>query len=114
MFRILLGIKHVILKIILNPTDIPIKSIFAKNYRGYNRHDKNLLSLRCWCFWRLSRNRLTINATTYTVSERSRKYLSKNVWVIALIVNRFRDKGCSTVQYKIYGKNNLKVRWFFV
>ena len=44
MFLILLGIKHVILKFTLNPTDIPIKSIFAKNYKiikSYNRHNKN-------------------------------------------------------------------------
>src|SRR5277367_4432270 len=55
----------------------------------YSRHDK---SLRCWCFWRLSRKRLTIDATTNTFLERSRKDLSGNVWVVALIVNRFRDK----------------------
>src|SRR5277367_5927824 len=42
--------------------------------------------------WRLSRNRLTINATTYTFSERSFRDLSCNVWFVALIVNRFRDK----------------------
>src|SRR5277367_6565759 len=65
-------------------------------YRGdYSCHDKSLLrelSLRCWCFWRLSRNRLTINATTHTFSERSFRDLSKNVWVVALIVYRFRQK----------------------
>src|SRR5277367_5699226 len=44
------------------------------------------------CFWRLSRNRLTINATTHTFPERYRKDLYKNVWVVALIVTRFRDK----------------------
>src|SRR5277367_2681526 len=30
--------------------------------------------------------------TTHTFSERSRKDLSENVWVVALIVYRFRDK----------------------
>src|SRR5277367_1341140 len=43
-------------------------------------------------FWRLSRKRLTISATTHTLPERSRKDLSENVWVVALIVNRFQDK----------------------
>src|SRR5277367_6075518 len=41
---------------------------------------------------RISRNRLIIDATTNTFLERSRKYLSENVLVVALIVNRFRDK----------------------
>src|SRR5277367_1977770 len=41
---------------------------------------------------RLSRNRLTSNATTYTFSERSFRDLSGNVWFVALIVCRFRDK----------------------
>ena len=50
-----------------------------------------LLSWRL-CFWRLSRKRLTINATTHIFLERSRKDLSIKVWVIALIVYRFRDK----------------------
>src|SRR5277367_6844006 len=44
------------------------------------------------CFLRLSRNRITINATTHTFLERSFRDLSKNVLVVALIVNRFRDK----------------------
>src|SRR5277367_4250062 len=35
---------------------------------------------------------VTIDATTHTFSERSRKDLSERVWVVALIVNRFRDK----------------------
>ena len=34
---------------------------------------------------------VTIDATTHTFSERSRKDLSGNVWVVTLIVNRFRD-----------------------
>src|SRR5277367_2408541 len=42
--------------------------------------------------WCLSRNRLTINATTYTFLERSFRDLSANVWVVALIVYHFRDK----------------------
>src|SRR5277367_2697261 len=50
------------------------------------------MSLRYWCFWRLSRKRQTINATTHTFLERSREDLSKNVWVVTLIVYRFRDK----------------------
>ena len=49
------------------------------------------MSLRCWCFWRLSRNVLTINATTHTFLERSSRDLSGNVWVVAAIVYRFRD-----------------------
>src|SRR5277367_3549675 len=40
---------------------------------------------------RLSRKRLTINATTYTFPERSFRDLSGNVWFIALIVYHFRD-----------------------
>src|SRR5277367_570365 len=32
---------------------------------------------------------LTINATTHTFLDRSRKDLFKNMWVVALIVNRF-------------------------
>ena len=44
------------------------------------------------CFLRLSRKWLIINATTHTFLERSFRALSKNVWVVALIVNRFRDK----------------------
>ena len=43
-------------------------------------------------FWSLSRNRLTINATTHTFLERSRKDFSIKVWAVALIVYRFRDK----------------------
>src|SRR5277367_5228734 len=43
-------------------------------------------------FWRLSRKRFSINATTHTFLERSRKDLSGNIWVVALIVYRFRDK----------------------
>src|SRR5277367_1787948 len=43
-------------------------------------------------FWRLSRNRLTINATTHTLPERSFRDLSGNIWVVALIVYRLRDK----------------------
>src|SRR5277367_5886837 len=39
--------------------------------------------------WCLSRNRLTINATTYTFLERSFRDLSRNVWVVALIVTDF-------------------------
>src|SRR5277367_5664746 len=35
MLQILLGIKNVILKIIINRTDNPIKSIIAKNYKNY-------------------------------------------------------------------------------
>src|SRR5277367_4615241 len=42
--------------------------------------------------WRLSRIRLTINATTYTLPERSFRDLSGNVWFVASIVYRFRDK----------------------
>src|SRR5277367_595058 len=42
-------------------------------------------------FLRLSRKRLTINATTHTFSKRSRKDLSENVCVVALIVYRLRD-----------------------
>ena len=41
---------------------------------------------------RLSRNWLTTNATTHTFLETARKDLSKYVWVVALIVDRFRDK----------------------
>src|SRR5277367_2057996 len=41
---------------------------------------------------RLSGKRLTINSTTHTFLERSRKDLSENIWVVALIVNRFKDK----------------------
>src|SRR5277367_1006281 len=55
----------------------------------YSRHNK--LSLRCWCLWRLSLNRLTINATTHTFPEISFRDLSENVWIVALIVYRFRD-----------------------
>src|SRR5277367_5084249 len=50
------------------------------------------MSLRCWCFWRLSRKRLTIYATTHIFLERYFRDLSENVLVVALIVSRFRGK----------------------
>src|SRR5277367_7165971 len=40
---------------------------------------------------RLSRNRWLLQPT-HTFLDRSRKDLSKNIWVVALIVYRFRDK----------------------
>ena len=33
-----------------------------------------------------------MDATTHTFLERSRKHLSENVWVVASIVYRYRDK----------------------
>src|SRR5277367_3649816 len=47
-------------------------------------------------FLRLSRKRLTINATTHIFLEISRQDLSINVWVVVLIVNRLRDKRKNT------------------
>src|SRR5277367_133280 len=43
-------------------------------------------------FLRLSRKRLTINAITHIFLERSFRDLSEKVWVVSLIVYRFRGK----------------------
>src|SRR5277367_1178816 len=62
-------------------------------------------------FLRLSRNRSTINATTNTFLERSFRDLSNNVWVVALIVYRFRDtrkKHSFLVFYEINAKNGTE------
>ena len=62
----------------------------------YRFRDKRKIHHRY--FLRLSRNRLTINATTHTLIERIFQDLSENVWVVAeflvvaLIVCRFREK----------------------
>src|SRR5277367_1742634 len=71
---------------------IDVEKIFPEMYEliVYRFRDKRQKhQLR---FWRLSRNRLTINGTTHTFLKRSFRDLSKNVWVVALIVYRFRDK----------------------
>src|SRR5277367_613783 len=54
--------------------------------------EQNRLRFVSFRFWRLSRKWLTINATTYIFLERSFRDLCKKVWVVALILNRFRDK----------------------
>ena len=53
---------------------------------------------RCWCFWRLFRKRLTIDAITHTFSERSFRDLSGNVWVTDFeIINKNTNTEGSTL-----------------
>jgi len=58
----------------------------------YSRHDKSwAFGVGVFCVY-LDNGKQSVLVTTHTFPERSFRDLSKNVWVVALIVHRFRDK----------------------